>query len=160
MKWVGIGCLAATAVVWALALAPPAERPRPAPGIAGSYRLFRFEHAEERRGAPNPFPLGSLTYFGFRDDGTFLFLVFGAGRELIRREGFYGFDGARLTLEQISENRVRSQSQRPEDRIQAFRAEWKQDPEGPFLLLVQEPDGYQLYLRPGPIDPGAVSSER
>lgn len=160
MKWVAIACLAATALVWALALARPEERPRPAPGIAGTYRLYRFEHAEERRGSPNPFPLGSLTYFEFREDGTFRFLVFGSRRELIRREGFFEFDGARLALEQVSENRVLSRPRRAEDRIQTFRAEWKQDPEGRFLLLTHEADGYQVYLRPGPIDPAAVSLGR
>jgi len=153
MKWIALVCLLASAAAWVWALSPRQERPRPGPGLEGTYRFYRFEPPAENRGAPNPIGRGSSSFFDFRPDGRYLVLVFGARREIARREGFYEFDGRVVTLRQASENRTPAPG--GPDR---YRIEWKEDAEGKFLILTHDPTRHQLYLRPGPVTPEPVSS--
>jgi hypothetical protein len=174
---VTLGALAATGVVWCVALL--LERKPEAPPEA-FLDTFHVAHVETKPGEPEPFPPGQLHTWEFHRDGTYLMRVLAAtGEEMFRQEGVVKIDepveemrtiigGEEPVLARVHAMRLRVESQNrtavadlpisePErarlHREQRFEAVWTRDEFGPVLVLLNLDESYRLVARPAPPAP-------
>lgn len=142
MKALGLAaCALGCAGLWGWALAWPKHAPALPAKLVGEFQ--RFEPKGEVP-EPTPFDVGHEQWFRFDDRGSYLvrFLVAG-GYEMVRWQGSVVQQGGTLVLHQVSVNGVEEAA----DELR-FRYEWRADPEGEFLVLVADPGGYHVFLRP------------